>query len=481
MRADPRKFALAVGVFLAAGGGAHADGPSPTSPGADLSPAALDARLRRIETEQAEKIAKLEAANARLQESLEKLNEQAQLTQQRVDELAPHVNKFTGYMDFGFFYAGGDGSGIRPDTGHQHFPEYDGVVPDGWVFYGDPLATTVNSRGEPADTQTSRAVTLNSIKSNGKASFILNSLTIGVFFGLADNLTFTGAVDFLARSRNVSDPDGVGLGDFIDVKLAYLEYRVPIKSFGLSLFAGKVDSVLGIEYRTQDAPDRIGVTPSLICRYTCGRPLGIKARLRYGKDLFVAALAVTNGSSFSEYFPFYDETDTNFFKTFSARLSTKIPIGAGLELGASGLFGAQDNQASDTVFNWQYGFDLHFQIRDFILMGEFLQGNMPGKTDPGDVSCGVAPCIRFMGAYGLVAYRVLNWLTPYARVDWRDALHQSGASFVYISDLVRVTGGLHFELGTHVLIKGEFTYVRQLGRAPQFDSNVLTTSLVVKY
>src|SRR5262249_50731428 len=161
--------------------------------------------------------------------------------QQRVDEMAPHANKITGYVDFGFFYAGGDGSGIRPDIGHQRFPEYNGVVPDHWVFYGDPLATAINSRGEPADTQTSRALTLTAIKSNGKASFILNSLTIGVFFGIADNLTLTGAVDFLARSRNVSDPDGVGLGDFIDVKLAYLEYRVPIRSFGLSLFAGKVD------------------------------------------------------------------------------------------------------------------------------------------------------------------------------------------------------------------------------------------------
>ena len=37
----------------------------------------------------------------------------------------------------------------------------------------------------------------------------------------------------------------------------------------------------GIEYRTQESTDRIGIAPSLICRYTCGHPIGLKARAQF--------------------------------------------------------------------------------------------------------------------------------------------------------------------------------------------------------
>ena len=82
------------------------------------------------------------------------------------------------------------------------------------------------------------------------------------------------------------------------------------------------------------------------------------------------------------------------------------------------------------------------------------------------------------GAYGQIGYRWNNWLIPYARVDWRDALHEAGASFVYISELVRATGGLRFELGTHVTIKAEYTVNRELGRIPQFPNDIFTSSMV---
>jgi hypothetical protein len=70
---------------------------------------------------------------------------------------------------------------------------------------------------------------------------------------------------------------------------------------------------------------------------------------------------------------------------------------------------------------------------------------------------------------------------PYARVDWREALHESGASFVYISNAARVTGGLRFELGTFVILKAEYTHVRELGRLVDFPDDILTTSLVIKW
>ena len=70
---------------------------------------------------------------------------------------------------------------------------------------------------------------------------------------------------------------------------------------------------------------------------------------------------------------------------------------------------------------------------------------------------------------------------PYLRGDWRDALHQNGASFVYVSKLARVTAGLRFEIGTHVIMKAEYTHTRELGPIPQFNNDVLTSSFIGRF
>jgi hypothetical protein len=67
------------------------------------------------------------------------------------------------------------------------------------------------------------------------------------------------------------------------------------------------------------------------------------------------------------------------------------------------------------------------------------------------------------------------------RVDWRKAEHENGASFVYISDLIRATAGLRAEIGPRVIVKVEGTLNRELGRIPQFPDDVFTSSLVIKY
>lgn len=419
-----------------------------------------------------------------LTDRIEKLEDELKEMKEQLKQVQPVVGRVSGYIDFGFFRVGGDGSGIRPDLGNVNFPEYRNVIPGGsWVFMGDPLSTMINSRGEPADTGPSRAIMFNPVHAGSSPSFILNALNVSLFAGIGDTLIVQGIFDLAPRSRDVSSPDGTFLGDFLDVKLAYAEWRPKIDGFALSIFAGKFDSVLGIEYRSEESPDRIGVTPSLICRYTCGRPLGLKARARFGDDLFVINLAVSNGSSFLEMFPFYDETDVNDGKTVSARISTKLPIASGLEIGVSGMIGPQDNQTSDSVIQYHIGADLHLEAGDFDLQAEIVKGEADGATDPtpGAPPCGVAPCLYYKGAYGQLAWRMTNWLMPYARVDWRDATHQSGASFIYISDLMRVTGGLRLELGTSVIIKAEYTVNRELGRIPQFDDDIFTSSLVVKY
>jgi hypothetical protein len=412
------------------------------------------------------------------------LREDQQRLGERLDALESRVSgRITGYLDFGFFAVQGDGSGIRPDTGHQRFPEYAGPdgVPDTWVFLGDPLSTAINARGEPADTGPSRAIAFDSVDSQGKASFIVNALDVALFAGLGPDLTLNGLVDFLPRSRNIAVKNDTGLGDFMDVKLAYAEYTLPIDRAEVRVYAGKIDSTVGIEYRTQESPDRIGVTPSLICRYTCGRPIGLKLRARLPEDLLTLALAVTNGTSFVETFPFHDEIDSNQGKTVSGRLSLRLPVGGGVELGGSGAYGAQDQQPRRDLMQWHAGADLHAEAFNFDLRAEYVQGRAPGHADETGVPCAGAPCLKYRGAYGQLALRASNLFIPYARVDWRDAHHRDGGSFAYESQLVRATGGLRAELGTSTIVKAEYTWNRELGRLPQIPNDVFTSSLVIKY
>ena len=427
----------------------------------------------------AARLAQLEQENQDLKDRLDDLQDDERALEARVDKLAPLSTKLTGYADLGFFYVSGDGSGIRPDYGHLVFPQYSDV-PDSWVFMGDPLSTAINSRGDPATTSTSRAVTFDPIKGH-KATFLVNSIDLALFQEVGRHTTFTAKIDVLPRGRDVSDPDGLFLGDYIDARLAYVEYRIPGDKVKTSLFVGKFDSVVGFEYRSQEAPSRIEVTPSLICRYTCGYPIGLKARFELFHDMFTANVAVTNGGPVIEGFPFYDETDTNNMKTVSGRVSYRLPLGRDVEIGVSGVYGAQDNQPSDNIHQWMYGFDFHWQREDLVLRAEYVKGRMEGAPDDSGVMCGLAPCLRFQGAYGLLGYRVTNIVMPYVRADWRDALHRNGDSFVYISKLWRATVGIHLTLNPNLVIKAEYTLNNEINPIPQFPDDVFTSSMVVHF
>ena len=252
---------------------------------ADSAPETTEQRLDRLERD-----------NGVMREQLEALTDQLEFAEERLATSLAQSGKLSGYLDFGFFWVEGDGSGLRTDIGHEHLPKYQDV-PDSWVFLGDPLATAVNARGEPADTSESRAVTFDSVNAGSNPSFLVNAVNLALFAGLSPELQVNALVDFVPRGRNVSDSRGTFLGDFLDVKLAYAEYRIAGESGAMSLFAGKIDSTLGREYRGQESPDRLAVTPSLICRYTCGRPLGLKARAVAFEDTLNIALAITNGSN----------------------------------------------------------------------------------------------------------------------------------------------------------------------------------------
>jgi hypothetical protein len=186
---------------------------------------------------------------------------------------------------------------------------------------------------------------------------------------------------------------------------------------------------------------------------------------------------VTNGSHFSEGFDFANETDSNSMKTVAGRLS--YLIAKKVEVGASGAWGAQDFQPDNDVRQWHFGGDIHAEIKDFELTAELVHGRAKGATTM--VACDLAPCLRYTGGYVQAAYRVTNTWVPYVRADYRDALHRSGASFVYVSDLWRATVGIRAEIGTRIIWKLEATKNNELEIPYTIPNDVATTSFVIKY
>jgi hypothetical protein len=451
--------------------------PVPPPPPAEPKPdpnAEADARMQALE----QRLQKVE-------EELELAKDDNAFLEEKVNALSSGAVKVGGYLDLGFFATNGNGAGTRSDLLRLYFPEYSDV-PSSWVFYGDPLSTTINSRGDVADTGESRAVTFDPINSRGKSTFLVNALNLNLFTGIGETAQLNASVDLVPRSRDVSDPSGLFVGDYIDLKLAYGEWRPRVDAFDLMLQAGKFDSVLGFEYRSIESPDRMGITPSLICRYTCGRPIGLKARAQFfDEKSLVANVAVTNGSHFHEGFPFANETDTNHFKTLAGRLS--YIVAKKVEIGVSGAFGAQDFQTQSDIYQWHAGVDVHAEIKDLELTAEFVRGRARGATSMDGPRCDEAPCLRYRGGYLLAGYRVNNTFVPYFRVDNRDALHLSGASFVYVSTATRFTLGLRAEIGTRVIVKAEGTLNREMDlfgaevKFPPIENDVVTTSLVIKY
>jgi hypothetical protein len=347
---------------------------------------------------------------------------------------------------------------------------------------GDPLSTAINSRGEPADTGLSRGVQFDPIDARGNPTLIVNALNLAPSVSIGEQFQVDALVDFLPRTRDVSRQDTPFLGDYVDVKRAQIRWMPPVKRFDLDVFAGKIDSVFGREYRYQEAPLRTTVTPSLICRYTCGRPVGLSTRWKFlpSRALYLAA-SLTNGSTVQEIFGFANEIDANAFKTVTGRVAYELPVGAGLELGVSGEVGAQDLQPRNDRLHWQWGADVHLDIRGFELTGEFVQVHMDGRPGEAGRRCEAAACLRAMGAYGLAGYHITNWVMPYFRTDWRDAVHDGGASFVYIVNVVRFTPGVRFDAGEHVAVKAEYTFNNELGELVTFRNDVFTSSLVARF
>src|ERR1041385_4587112 len=117
--------------------------------------------------ENAEKVKELEQRLEKVEQQLDDAKDDNSYLEEKLQSLLPIANKLTGYVDIGGFATTGTGAGTRTDVGHMFFPQYS-YVPETWVFYGDPLSTSVNSRGDVADTGESRAIVFDPINSHGK-------------------------------------------------------------------------------------------------------------------------------------------------------------------------------------------------------------------------------------------------------------------------------------------------------------------------
>lgn len=374
------------------------------------------------------------------------------------------------YLDVGFFDARGDGVAYVRDAGKVLHPEY-AMFP--WVFTGDPWANAINAQGDSADLGLDRTNLDRSdpIGSGGKPSFIVNTVNLSLLASLRNDA-------FVELSLNFEPRQGVlgSSGDPLDIDLAYLEWR-PFTDLDLSLFAGKFEPTFGREYRTRKAPDRFGVTPSLIARYTTGTQLGLKVRGSVLEGLFTYNVSFTNsGPSTEKFSHFFDEIDSNDFKTVSGRVSVFERFGEttpiDVEIGTSGVIGAQDLQNRDDVLHWQAGADLKVVYQDFRFEAEVLRSFANREKRAG------ASWLRATGGYAELSYQALSWLGVLARGDFRDADLYADPN-VYVTDTVRGTAGLRFDLTWNAIAKIEYTHIREL-EGPELNDDVITTALIIR-
>jgi hypothetical protein len=386
-----------------------------------------------------------------------------------------------GYVDFGFFVPQGDGSGVIRDQSNTLFPKYNQPGSRyGWVFLGDLLAPAVNSRGEAADLgdPTGAPIRFDSVNSGGAPGFIVNEVNLTLTSGLGESALATASVNFVPRTGS-----NFSLGDFMDVDIAQLEW-LPTRSQRTSIFVGKFDSVLGIEYRERKAVQRFGITPSLIARYTTGTALGLKVRSKLGpEDLLVVAASVTNGSFTTEQFHFYNEIDTNAGKTASGRLSVRPPLPqpVELELGASGSYGAQDRAPNSDGAMWFWGADLQLHAWSFDLKAQYLRG-----AAPGDALNGVYGLKLHGGGYAELDGMITPMLGFLVRAEFRDAFvwlgdptSPEGANRAYLTKSWRATGGVRLVLGEHIVLKAEYLRNGEYGGIPEIPNDIFTTSLLL--
>lgn len=421
-------------------------------------------------------------ASESIEERLARLERENEALQSRIDALArsrrpaaaPSLSllgdvrlRIAGYLDTGFFDASGDGVSYERDAGNVERPELDRFA---WVFLGDPWANPVNSQGDSADLGLDRTNIdrFDPIHSGGRPSFLVNMMNVGLVGSLSTSVLVETSLNLEPRQGALG-----ASGDQLDIDLAYLEW-IPRDDIDLHVFVGKFESTFGIEYRARKAPDRFGITPSLLSRYTMGSPTGLKVRGGIADEALTWNVALTNGGMFTEKFAhFFNEPDSNGGKTLSGRVSARAPVSFFFEVGTSAQAGTQDGQRSEDAESWQYGADLKVVIGDVTVRGEYLRGQIEG-----DVRAGTS-FLRVEGWWAETSWQALPWAGALVRADYRHAFLFTDPN-LYVTDTARLTAGLRFDVSINAIVKIEYLRIEEL-TGPEIDDDVMTSSVVFRF
>jgi hypothetical protein len=409
----------------------------------------------------------------------QQLQELRERLQQAEDERKNTVSPLTlsGYVDLGFFAPlGNNGVGWVRDVGNRQFPELSNYS---WVFLGDILGTPINSRGEAADLGDAPDVDrFDSVDSDGAPGFIANELNLSIGYTLAESAILRTSLNFMPRTAT----QDFAIGDFVDIDQAELEYVLPGGAH-TSLFVGKILPVFGIEYKDRKSNQRFGITPSLVARYTTGSQLGVKLRSKLFDDWLVLAASLTNNSSTVEQFHFYREIDRNVGKTLNGRVALSVPVrgfelldGDRIEVGASGEWGAQDNDTRSDREIWFAGADLEYQSTNFSLKAQIMRGKAPGAEEQRVWSLNL-----HTSGYVELDWQVHPRFGFLLRGDRRNALVHLGTERAYKTDQARFTGGARWLFNPHVIAKAEYLHNQELGGMDQFNNDMFTSSLLLIY
>ena len=296
----------------------------------------------------------------------------------------------TGYVDVGYAKAGGDGTSYP-----SGFMSGAGTPVD---YYVDTFAPAVNSRGEVASTLPPPNTPVNgfmprSAGIGGRPSFLLNTADVDVRYTASELpvLVFT-RLQLVPRlygptSMTTAAP-GQPPGDSTRLLLEQAFGRVtPLRDAELAISVGKFDSVFGIEYLDNQANFRVGVTPSLISRYTTGQSVGVK--VFYRVQIIPAASAISLNAAATNSGTFVEALHG------SSRSLTGVPVATlrlGYELnlerlsvkvGASVSYGPRNDQ-TDSSANKQtlFGFDARLVVPTLTVNGEFVHVNQQDASGP---------------------------------------------------------------------------------------------------
>jgi len=402
----------------------------------------------------------------------------------------PHALEFTsadrtrqwelalnGYIDFGFAVVQGDGTNFAPG---------DTRVPADYV--SDTFATAINSRGDVASISTSRPTygfLPRSVGIGGKPSFLLNDVNQDLrLSSQGDRVMVFARAQFLPRYTAQGNQTQI----WIEQAFARI---VPFDSLELALSLGKFDSVFGIEYLDNPSNVRVGVTPSLIARYTTGQALGAKLFFRFHIPALWSSisfnLSATNGGTQVEPLQPVDISLTGR-PVFGGRVGYELGLpSVELKLGASGLQGPRNDQVDHDAIQSNWGLDARFTVAGLSLSGEWIyfeeDESAATKMTGAGPQAWYATGFEVHGWYAEAAYRfspswrALTAVTVYARIEDRRGQFKG---YPWIESR-RLTPGLRVDLWSNVIVKAEWLFNREAAGALPVDNDVGVVSMVFSW